>query len=102
MAPKDATVHSCERCQKLVIDFRGENIEEFYARHARLKAQNPTPGPAPRPSTMTEGRMKNNMFKFGVTRSEIRQSAVEGCPLCRFIIECKNPDDCENEDDLAL
>jgi hypothetical protein len=46
--------------------------------------------------------MKNNMFKFGVTRSEIRQSAVEGCPLCRFIIECKNPDDCENEDDLAL
>ena len=103
MASNDVIPHSCKLCQKLVIDFCGENIAEFDARHARIRATNPHPGPAPRPSCITDGRMKVSKLKFDVTRHEIIRWASEGCLLCRFLVdECKLPDGCDDFEDIVL
>ena len=78
-------------------------MAEFDARHARIRAANPAPGPTPRPPRMTDGRSKIIKFKFDVTRREIIQGAAEECLLCRFIRdECGVPGDCQVNEDLAL
>lgn len=105
MASKDVVPHSCQYCQKLLINFCGENMAEFESRHARIQAANPRPGPAPRPSTLTDGRMKVSQFKYYVSRLELIQWAADGCALCQFLVdECQIPDGCEDGDakDLEL
>ena len=78
-------------------------MAEFEARHARTRATNPYPGPAPRPSRITDGRMKVFKFKFDVTRHEIIRWASEGCLLCRFLVdECKLPDCRDDFEDVEL